>query len=247
MSVPPRNDGEQSCAACVARQLCMGEAGAGCIQEIARLVVARHCLQRGEALYQAGDAVQDRFYAVCGGAFKLYQLDGQLRQRVAAFAQAGNYLGLEAGELEYHAYSAVALEPALVCEFSTRAVERAARAGLLCGWLEAATADTLRQRLAVTRMLRGASAAQRLAGMLLELSQGMSMRGQAALQLRLPMSRQDMADYLGLTGETVSRLLGRMRKAGCLEIGGSRLSILDPGRLRRIAAGAENEQGAVLT
>jgi CRP/FNR family transcriptional regulator len=64
-------------------------------------------------------------------------------------------------------------------------------------------------------------------------------RGYAANEFGLRMSREDIGNYLGLTIESVSRLLSRFRKEGWIAVDKREVRLLDPARLKAIAAGTE--------
>ncbi|MNC70056.1 Transcriptional activator protein Anr [compost metagenome] len=86
------------------------------------------------------------------------------------------------------------------------------------------------QQLRLTRK----PAAERLAAFLLELSQRFLLRGYSAQNFILPMSRCEIANYLGLTSETVSRLFTRYRDRGLVEIRGREVLLKDVQRLQQL-------------
>jgi CRP/FNR family transcriptional regulator len=89
-----------------------------------------------------------------------------------------------------------------------------------------------------TLLLGRKSAPEKLASFLLSLSQRAVERGDTASPVMIPMGRADVADYLGLTIETVSRTLTKFKASGLLELPNpSTVALRDPGALRRIADG----------
>ncbi len=81
-------------------------------------------------------------------------------------------------------------------------------------------------------LLGDKSAQERLATFLLDLSQRLEQRGLSAHEFQLSMARQDIANYLGLTLETVSRTLTRFQKGGLLAVNHRHIRILDRKRLK---------------
>jgi CRP/FNR family transcriptional regulator len=171
-------------------------------------------LDRGQALFREDDPTAF-VYNVTSGSLRLSRLTPDGRRGVLSFAFAGDFLGLE--QAPSHFATAEALEPATVCRFprarfaalmeADRALETAllARAGQA---LQTAQANHL--------ALAQKSAVQRVAGFLASLPASDPMRPTAPGLIRLPMTRQEIADHLGLTIETVSRALGRLKRAGVI-------------------------------
>lgn len=80
------------------------------------------------------------------------------------------------------------------------------------------------------------SADERMAAFILSLSRRYAARGYSASRLHLPMARADIANYLGLAAETVSRVLRRFQQDGLIVVDRRELEILDPTRVGALAA-----------
>lgn len=165
-------------------------------------------LARGATFIQEGDPATD-FFNVTAGTIKLYKLLADGRQQITGFAGVGYFLGLAASRA--YAFSAEAVEPSRLCRFSRRKLER-----LMAEFpdLEHRLLETACNELAVAQermlLLGRRSAAERVAAFLL------ARMGEAAPcghgeSIRLPMTRAEVADFLGLTIETVSRNLSRFK------------------------------------
>jgi CRP/FNR family transcriptional regulator len=84
-------------------------------------------------------------------------------------------------------------------------------------------------------MLGRQKAETRVANCLLNFGQRYRQQGHTDMSFRLPMSRQDMGDYLGLSLETISRLLSRFQAEGLLRVQGRQVRLFDLARLQSIA------------
>lgn len=175
----------------------------------------------GEPIYAQGDPVHS-LYGVVTGAVRTVRHSSDGRRQVGDFYYAGDLFGLEVGD--EHAFSAEAMCPAEIrtCRRSSAAYDAATETAAL---RELARAH---DHLAML----GRSAEEKVARFLLDLAQ----HGPADLAV-LPMSRQDMADYLGLAPETVSRVLGRFQTEGLVAFTSCRdFRIIGRAALRRLAA-----------
>lgn len=188
---------------------------------------------RGECLFHEGDPAT-RVYNLTSGGLKLYRLLPDGRRQVAGFARAGDFLGLT-GEPE-HLDTAEAIEPTEYCSFSRERFD-----AFLEGHVEMGRALYLmaRRQLAAARnqtlLLARKSAPERIASFLLDrrAEQG------GGARIALPMTRVDIADYLGLTKETVSRTLTTLRQAKMIgDAGAGSLVLLRPERLEQLAGGS---------
>lgn len=220
------------CRECRARPFCMSpddglENGLGAAL-VRQLRIARH-----DTLSREGQAAAS-CYAVRHGSFKLTAGSASGEERVAGFAFNGDLLGLDGLGGRMLEHSAVALEDSVVCELSWTAL-----------LAKPALADHVRSRLRrairaeqdTAQLLRHTRSDQRLAAYLAQLSQHYVARGYAPDAFRLPMRRQDMADYLNLTPECTSRALHQLRSLGVLGADGGGIRILDLAGLQHIAAG----------
>jgi CRP/FNR family transcriptional regulator len=186
-----------------------------------------------EDIYCEGEARTHVFQVVLG-VVAIYKTLVDGRRQIIDFAYPGDIIGL--GVLKEHVLSAQAVSPAKVRCLSASALERAAEgdAGLAVKLYRAVS-----QELAATRhllvMLGQRSAIERLATFLLDLHRrlGEPENGNVTLAMR----RSDIADLLGLTIETVSRTLAKLRATGVIELeqGGTTVHIRDLERLEELA------------
>jgi CRP/FNR family transcriptional regulator, nitrogen fixation regulation protein len=162
----------------------------------------------------------DYLYRVVSGAVRTYKVLIDGRRQIGAFYLPGDIFGLETGE--EHAFSAEAVVDAkvLVLKRST-VVSLAAWDSEVARQLWTVTGREL-QRAQNHVLLLIKTAPERVASFLLEMAE----RIQGSDQVELPMSRQDIADYLGLTIETVSRMLTRLENASAIALPSSKRIVL---------------------
>lgn len=189
---------------------------------------ARLTFRQGEEIY-AQDEDPDLIYRIVRGAVRTSHLLSDGRRQIGNFYYEGDVLGVENGAT--HRFSAEALGD---CE--VLAVRRSGSAAYDSGRHERmiwqATATELGRAQSHLLLLGRATASEKVARFLLDIAA--RFRGEI---VALPMSRQDMADYLGLTIETISRMLGRLQADGLVEfLGARRYRIRRFGALSELAA-----------
>jgi len=171
----------------------------------------------------------DYIYKVISGTVRTYKVLSDGRRQIGGFYLPGDMFGFESGDM--HTFSAEAITPAKVLVIRRSAVSALAERDL----------SVARQLLVMTGhelahaqnhlMLLVKTAQERVAGFLLEMAE----RAQGRNEVELPMTRQDIADYLGLTIETVSRTLTQLENSAAIELSTSRRIVLrNRGALHRL-------------
>jgi CRP/FNR family nitrogen fixation transcriptional regulator len=175
---------------------------------------------RNEEIF-AEEEEADFVYQVISGAVRDVRIMSDGRRQIGAFHLGGDVFGLECGER--HRYSAEAVVDSEIALVRRSALDKAAEAdGAAARRLWAITSRDL-QRLQDHMLLLGRkSAVERVASFLV----GMAERGGMDAIVDLPMSRSDIADYLGLTIETVSRTLTQLERDHAISMSGSRHIVL---------------------
>jgi CRP-like cAMP-binding protein len=173
---------------------------------------------RNVEIYGEGEPA-DYLYKVVDGAVRTYKVLADGRRQVGGFYLAGDVFGLETGE--EHGFSAEAITDAKVLVIGRNAlIALAGRDHEVARQLWTLTGAEL-HRVQDHIMLLIKSAQERVASFLLEMAARIP--GNA---VELPMSRQDIADYLGLTIETVSRTLTQLEHSAAIELSTSRRIVL---------------------
>ena len=156
-------------------------------------------------------------YQVVSGAVRTYKVLQDGRRQIGAFHLVGDVFGLEAGE--EHSFSAEAVSDCtLRIARRSSIVAMAARDSDLANDLWQRTAEAFRRAQDHMLLLGRKNAEERVATFLLK----MAARTSGGQTIELPMSRQDIADYLGLTIETISRTLTLLEKNAAIELPSSR-------------------------
>jgi CRP/FNR family transcriptional regulator, anaerobic regulatory protein len=191
---------------------------------------------RKEHVFLEGDNATHVF-KVESGHVCIYRMLADGRRQIVDFAFAGDFIGL--GASAQHSMNAQATEQTRLRCLPTSELRNVIRDSPALG-LELYHA--ISSELSATRELLVSvcqrTAQERVAGFLLALSDRNARRGEDASTIVLPMTRTDIADYLGLTIETVSRSFSRMRKNAIIDIEQCILiTIIDSDALAEIAAG----------
>jgi CRP/FNR family transcriptional regulator len=228
------------CAACSMHQLClpMGLEDAD-IERLDSIIGQRRRLARDEALYKAGDPFRN-LYAVRFGHFKTYQVNAAGEAQITGFQMAGELLGMDAISGDRHHCDAVALEDSEVCEIPFANLEElfGQVPALLRHFHRIMSREITREQNAML-LLGNMRAEQRFAVFLVNKSARYAARGYSPTQFTLRMSREDIGNYLGLTIESISRLLSRFKKLGLVQVDRREVTLLDLARLKAMAAGTE--------
>jgi CRP/FNR family nitrogen fixation transcriptional regulator len=175
---------------------------------------------REEEIFGEGEPA-DYVYKVLSGAVRTYRILRDGRRQIDEFHFAGGYFGIEAGA--EHRASAEAITDATVLVARRISLsDLSSQGGEVARQLLQLTVAGLRRTQDHVVLLGRKSACERLASLLLDLDE----RAGNPRTLDVPMSRQDMADYLGLTIETVSRTLTQLQAEGLIEIPVSRRIVL---------------------
>jgi CRP/FNR family transcriptional regulator, anaerobic regulatory protein len=191
----------------------------------------------GRELFDDGDPASD-IYSLISGCVRLFKLLADGRRQVTGFILPGEYFGMVTAQR--FPYAAEAVIESRACRFPRQQLEEVAerqpelqRRMLHMAWDEVA-------RMQDQILLLGRKAPQeRVASFLLGLAARYARIGLEANPLLLPMSRGDIADYLGLTVETVSRTFTRLRKDGLIALPRSaEVVLLSPERLAELADAA---------
>ena len=170
---------------------------------------------RNAEIYGEGEPAE-YLYKVVSGAVRTYKVLADGRRQIGAFYLPGDIFGLEAGD--EHSFSAEAVSDSQVLVIKRSAVmDLAARDSSVAQQLWTVTGREL-QRAQEHVLLLIKSAQERVAGFLVE----MAKRAPGASTIQLAMSRQDIADYLGLTIETISRTLTQFEKSAAIALPTSR-------------------------
>jgi CRP/FNR family transcriptional regulator len=186
----------------------------------------------GEHIFREGDSF-NAIAAVRNGTVKTYVIDADGREQVQGFFLPGEVIGLNAISQARYPCNAVALDSVLLCRFSFPNI--AALAARMPG-LQQQLFRLLSEDIGKAALLAGNySADERTAAFLIALSRRFAARGFSADRLQLTMTRTDIANYLRLASESVSRVFRRFQDEGLLIVERREIEIRDRKRLEELA------------
>jgi CRP/FNR family transcriptional regulator len=179
-------------------------------------------------------------YAVRSGCIKSYTTDREGHELVRDFHLPGELLGFDAVYPERHHFSALLLKTASLCIIPYRDIAELSRQfpGLQTRILALMSRDFARQQL----FAEGADATQQIAIFLFDVEARLRRQSPVEYQFDLPMSHENIANYLRFSPETVSRVMSKLQQAGVIHVDREHIRLLDVARMGRIAQGAPLEQ-----
>ena len=222
------------CSTCAFSQVCVAQGlNKGELRDLHMLIEHVGPLHAGEQAFRQGDAFT-AIAAVRAGMIKTCTVGRDGREHVLGFHLPGELVGLDAIDDMRYPCSAVALNTVMLCRFSFEGISR------LAGRLPALQQQLFRllsRDLGMAERLAGDwTADQRLAAFLLGLSRRLQARGFARDRFELTMGRGDIANYLRLAPETISRVLKRFEVDGLLHVHRRDLRLLDYERLHDLGS-----------
>jgi CRP/FNR family transcriptional regulator len=211
------------CSTCAFSQACLSEGmDKASLMDLHVLVEHVGPFHAGEHIFREGDPFE-AIAAVRAGTVKTY-----------GFHLPGEVIGLNAIDGDHYPCNAIALDTVMLCRFSFPKI--AVLATRLPG-LQRQLFRLLSRDIGRAALLAGDwSADQRMAAFLIGLSRRLAARGFSANRFQLTMARTDIANYLRLAPETVSRVLKRFQTDGLLSVDRRELELTNPDALEALAA-----------
>ena len=208
-----------SCSQCSLSQLCLPRnLDHDDFEALASIVKRERPLQKGEPLFELGQPFKS-LYAIRTGSVKVFLPTNEGDEQIVGFHMPGELLGFDGMGQDSHSCSAVALESTSICELPyNRLQDIASELPSLTNHFMTLMSNEIADEHSMMLMLAKKSAEARMATFLLSLSARFSKRGFSARQFNLTMSRHDIANYLGLAVETVSRIMTHMQDAGIINV-----------------------------
>lgn len=229
-----------SCEHCALSALCLPEGLAlNERKDFTALIFQHKRLQAGQALFRAGEAFSN-LYFVKTGSLKTVVLLQDGREQVTGFHLAGDVLGVDAISSPAHPSEAIALEETHVCAIPFAQLTRMSqRIENLQTYVQRLLAREVVRDQGLMLLLGRMQADERVAAFLLNMSKRFQARGFSPLEFTLSMAREEIGNYLGLTLETVSRCISRMKSAGMLRVENRHIRILNLEALQKVIGGRE--------
>lgn len=201
-------------------------------QDVNFEVLHSRLFKSGSHVFRHGDIIE-AIYMVKSGTFKAY-LTTPCGEQVTSFYVPGDVIEFENINASRHEYSVMALEMSSVCVLPIAQFQRR-MALVLPTWLIQYTTEKLKQEMFNRNILSKKSANAQVAAFLLNISKQKKQAGLSSVEFILPMTREDIANYLGLASETISRTLSRMQKCGLVKLNKRSVVLLDIPHLHSLA------------
>lgn len=170
------------------------------------------------------------FYAVKKGALKTYRINQEGKEAISGFFFEGEVFGYEGIYANRYVHTITALADTIVCEIPydnlLKLIDKNPS-------LQKKILYLVSQQLNIGNYLTSTTAEQRIVNFILDLSERLPSCS-SPHQFILPITRQDMGNYLGLTTETVSRILSRFQKNKIIQINNKKITILLLDELKKI-------------
>lgn len=228
------------CADCSLNPVCLPPAlDADEMQQMDDIVARNRPLARGSVLFHEGMPFKAVF-AVRSGAIKTCSSTPSGEEQVTGFYLPGEIVGLDSigNPSGNYGSTAITLETTAVCALPFEALEDlATRLPSLQHHIFRLMSSEIRADHQMLQLLGQRTADQRIANFLLTLSARYKRRHLSENNFRLPMSRSDIANHMGLALETVSRILTRLQQTGVLQVNGREVEIINRQRLMELANG----------
>jgi CRP/FNR family transcriptional regulator len=232
-----------SCTECGLKKLCfpLGLDKADVLR-LDAIVKRKHPLQKGDALFTTGQPFQ-AVYAVRAGGFKVSTVSASGEDQISGFYLPGDILGTDALATGSHISTAIAIDTTTVCEVPFQDLERlASQLPSLNHQLLSLMSKELSDERMHAELLSRKSAEERLTLFVLWLSRRQERRGFSGTEFRLGLLHRDVALYLGLTPETVSRILARLAEEQVFSWRNKQIEIFDLQALITLAGESQDEK-----
>lgn len=227
-----------SCADCNLHELCLPRGlNSGDLDQLEKVVKRTLPLQSGDYLFRAGGDFK-YIYALRSGSVKLNLVDEQGNVQVLGFYFPGEILGLDAIDKGKHLCTAIALETSSYCAFPFSSLtEICLTVPELQNQMFRLMSRELTYENELLLTIGKKNAEERLATFLITLSSRFQRLGYSSREIKLSMSRQEIANYLGLTIETVSRIMSRFQREDLISLNRKQVHIRNMDALRQLSTG----------
>ncbi len=223
-----------ACDACKLSPICTPVNVAGHSYDFTgQMVQRRHFFKKGSTIFRQ-DERAELIYAISAGTLKLI-VDVKDKQRVIDFRIPGELVDICSLNEGIHTYSAQALEDSYLCEIGKETlVDIASQIPEVQGRLMTVVNKELASIQQSALFLHGnVNAEEKIAAFVLNLAWRYSLSGYSAETFKLTMTRTDIADYLGLSKETIIRLFKKLEQAGLVKVQGKLLAIQNMDKLQK--------------
>ncbi len=207
------------------------------LQRFCNRIEHRRLKTKQEYLHRAGTTLS-ALYVINSGFVKTIISDGNGHEQITGFSMPGDLIGMDAIATGKHQCSTIALEDSSLCGMAFADLEQLNRdiPALQHHFHQTMGAEITRDH-GMMLLLGAMRAEERVAMFLLNLSRRFALRGRSGTRFRMPMTRQEIGNYLGLQLETVSRAFSHLASAQLIEIDSKEVEIKSLERLRLVLQG----------
>ena len=208
-----------TCTNCNLQELCLPHGlQAADLEKLEHVVKGSHPIEKGKHIFRTEDPFES-FYAVRSGSVKVYVINESGEEQVIGFYFPGEIIGFDGIEHHKHVSSAISLETTTFCSLPYDKInEICMQIPDLQNQMFRLLSREISNENQLLLTINKRSAEERIASFLVSLSSRFKKLGYSAKEYNLPMSRQEIGSYLGLTIETVSRLFSKFQRNGLVTI-----------------------------
>ncbi|BBP43995.1 cyclic nucleotide-binding domain-containing protein [Thiosulfativibrio zosterae] len=230
------NGNRSNCLQCGLQKICFPKGlFRSDVERLEQVVDKMPTLDRGEILFKAGDKFKS-LYAIKAGMVKIYSINDNDEEIIHGFYLPGDVVGSEALADKVHLFNAVAQDVTSVCSIEMEQLQDLSKMvpNLYTHILAIMSRDIVDGRIH-NELLTKKSADQRVAYFLWTMVERYQLRGYQYTQFRLNILHKEVASFLNLTPETVSRVMAKMAKDDILSWKKKEVNVLNIDRLKNLA------------
>jgi CRP/FNR family transcriptional regulator, anaerobic regulatory protein len=196
------------------------------LERITKLIGNR-VIRKGETAFREGDSLSS-LYIVNRGSIKAYTYTREGREQILYILAEGDFLGeLSLLKEDIFEFNVTALEDTTMCVLAQADFRTVlAESPEIRDQIMAHAFDRIKSLEKLVQVLTNKDVDVRIAVLLVNMAEGFGIEGKEGIVISMPLSREDMAAYLGLTRETVSRRLSALQTEGILRLDGNRRVII---------------------
>ena len=225
------------CENCAMEPVCVPvKTNSGTLQLAENYLTKRSPVDSGTSAFDKDDSLSD-IYAVCSGTFKLCDTTEKGEEKIVGFRFPGELLGDDALYPEKYGYSAVAIGEASICEVAVSDLVGCSKAvpDLQLKFVNLLSRQSYVNHQELDAIVAKKTAESLLTAFLLNIAVRTSAHNGSETEFTLPMSRDDIANFLGVRRETLSRIFSKLQKDELIEMRGKHIRLLDMEKLHDLA------------
>lgn len=232
IKIPNSAKAQVKCESCLLSNLCLpASLNNEELTQLDKVQKSKNSLQKNEVLYHAGEN-KNRIYAVNSGTLKTSIMNNNGMEQITGFYLPGELFGLDGLAGNLLNTTATAIESSSVCEIPESDFDKMCETnhGLRQSFMRIVSHEIANEHKMIMS-LGQMNSEEKLASFLVSLSSRFKQRGFSPLEFNLSMPRNDIANYLGVTIETISRLFKKFQNDGILTVNNRNIHINDRDKL----------------